>query len=254
MTGKLSHYVRPELWPAPSALSHTQQRCLENLKKRKKKGRERGPFENKSCLSPMCCPGGGVEEEEEEEQGQWRGGQVGECAPPSGAERVWLQSPIQPLSHTVSEKHSEGERGTERGWEDPPPLPFLYPLPCPACSPLLSNQKRPASGAGWRREGSEWLSGRRGRCECSRHTAVWWVAGGQRWGGKCGDVVNSFSGWGGTPFMNTRASGRVYVAAACVVTPALFLSKQRWKSDAGAFFRSCSCKFLHLLVIHVLKV
>lgn len=61
---------------------------LGKFEKRKEKGAEGGPFENKSCLSPMCSPGGGVEEEEEEE-GQWRGGdQVGECGPPSGAERV----------------------------------------------------------------------------------------------------------------------------------------------------------------------
>lgn len=62
-----------------------------------------------------------------------------------GGERVWLQSPIQLLSHSVNEKHTEGERERERGCEEPS-SPALHAAP-----PSLSNQIHSASGAGWRR-------------------------------------------------------------------------------------------------------
>lgn len=142
--------------------------------------------------------------------------------------REGLTAVAHPTTVTYCQRETFGgrERDRERLRGPPLPLPFLYLLPCLACSPHLSNQKRPASGAGWRKEGSEWLCGRRGRCDCSRQRCGGW-RGGRDEVGSVGMLLTLSAVGGGTPFMNTRASGRVYVAAACVVTPALFLSKQR---------------------------
>lgn len=104
-------------------------KMLGKLEKKGKKGgtegTEGGPFENKSCLSPMCCPGGGVEEEDE---GQWTGGGGG-----SGrgmwstiGGREGLTAVAHPATVTYCQRETFGgrERDRERLRGPPPAPPF----------------------------------------------------------------------------------------------------------------------------------
>lgn len=85
--------------------------------------------------------------EEEEEEGQWRGGQVGECGPPSGADCSRPSNHCHILSVRNIRREREGQREAERT-PPPPPLPSLYPLPCPACSPPRPIRSIPLQGLG----------------------------------------------------------------------------------------------------------
>lgn len=73
-----------------------------------------------------------------------------------------MQSLIQILSHTVNEKHKEGEGEREAVRNSPPPPCTQFPLLCPIRFVRLQGL-----GGG---EGSDWLAGKWRRSERSRQT------------------------------------------------------------------------------------
>lgn len=79
-----------------------------------------------------------------EQKDGWDGARLGMWSV-NREERVWLQSLIRLLLHTVREKHKLGEREEGSEKSSPPPLSLH------AVASSLTNQVCLASGAGWRR-------------------------------------------------------------------------------------------------------